>query len=324
MILRLSQLVASLALIALTAWAWKSPPIADQPDWNALGISHSEGMVFRTDGARRVKLDIYRPSQAAVTAPSGRLLRPAAVVIHGGSWRGGSMAEFRHDPQKVVARLAQRGLVVFAIDYQLARPGSPSWPGAIDDLREAVRWVRRHGGEFDVDSGHIAVVGQSSGGHLASLLATLPEAIGPDGVSSRVQAVVNFYGPSDLAGLMRIRGLSHEPARTFLGEAVAGLTDRATLASPLDQVTTDAPPMLLIHGDDDAWVPVDHSVRMAHALDRLGIPYRLIVVHGARHGFETALKTPIERDLIPEIVDFLERAWNRRIDGTAASSRPGS
>jgi acetyl esterase/lipase len=323
MILNPFELVASLALIALTAWAWKSPPIADQPDWNALGVSHSAGIVYRTDGARRVKLDVYRPSQAAGSAPSGRL-RPAVIAIHGGSWRGGSMTEFRHDPQKVAARLAERGLVVFAIDYRLARPGSPSWPGAIDDLREAVRWVRRHCREFDVDSGRIAVMGQSSGGHLASLLATLPEARGPDGVSSRVQAVVNFYGPSDLAGLMRFRGLAHEPARAFLGEAAAGLTDRATLASPLDQVTTDAPPMLLIHGDDDAWVPVDQSVRMANALDRLGVPNRLIVVHGARHGFETELKTPIEHDLIPEIVDFLERAWNRRIEGTAVSDRPGS
>ena len=154
----------------------------------------------------------------------------------------------------------------------LPRPGSPGWPDAIDDIREAVRWVRRHCREFDVDPGRIAVMGQSSGGHLASLLATLPEAKASDGVSSKVQAVVNFYGPSDLVGLMSFRRLAHEPARAFLGEAAAELTDRAIQASPLKHVTADAPPMLLIHGDDDAWVPVDQSVRMANALDRVGIP----------------------------------------------------
>ena len=108
------------------------------------------------------------------------------------------MTAFRYDSRNAVVRLAQRGMVVFAIDYRLARPGSPSWPAVVDDLREAVRWVRRHSGEFGVDPGRIAVMGQSSGGHLASLLATLPDEPGPDGVSSRVQAVVSFYGPSDL------------------------------------------------------------------------------------------------------------------------------
>ena len=220
MILGFSRLMAWLSVITLTVWAWKTPPIADQPDWNALGVSHSQAMVYRTDGARRVTLEVYRPSPAADMAPSGQP-RPAVVAIHGGSWSGGSMTSFRHDAQNAVVRLAQRGLMVFAIDYRLARPGSPGWPGAIEDIREAVRWVRRHCREFDVETERIAVMGQSSGGHLASLLATLPEELGADGVSSKVQAVVNFYGPSDLVELISFRRLAHEPVRAFLGEAVA-------------------------------------------------------------------------------------------------------
>jgi acetyl esterase/lipase len=308
-----SQIIASLALLTLTAWAWQSPPIADQPDWNVLGVLHSQAIVYRAEAGRRMELDVYRSTRASVAAPIGQL-RPAVVAIHGGSWIGGSMTVFRHDAGKVVARLAQRGLVVFAIDYRLARPGSPGWPDSIDDIREAVRWVRRHCQEFDVDPGRIAVLGQSSGGHLASLLATLPDSPGPDGVSSQVQAVVNFYGPSDLVGLMGFRRLAHEPVRAFLGEQVAESTSRADQASTLSHVTADAPPMLLIHGDDDVWVPLDQSVRMAQALERAGVPHRLIVVKGARHGFETALIDPVARDLIPEIIDFLERAWNRRIE----------
>ena len=302
------HLISWLGVIAVSVWAWRTPPIADGPDWDALGVSLSEGRVYRTAGSRRETLDIYSPSKSSRGSGSERL-RPAVLAIHGGSWNGGSTTAYRYDSQKVVVRLAQRGLVVFAINYRLARPGSPSWPVALDDLREAVRWLRRHSGEFGIDPGRIAVMGQSAGGHLASLLATLPGENGPDGVSPRVQAVVSFYGPSDLPALTTSRHLAHEPARLFLGDTASGPFDGAAEASPIEYVTPDDPAMLLIHGTDDAWVPLDQSVRMSKALDRAGVPHRLIVVDGARHGFETMLKEPTDRDLLPEILAFLERAW---------------
>ena len=165
-------------------------------------------------------------------------------------------------------------------------------------------------------------MGQSSGGHLASLLGTLAQMNGPDGVSSRVQAVVSLYGPSDLTGLMSFSHLAHEPARALPGRAGdRQRADRATEASPIEHVTADAPPMLLIHGDDDAWVPLDQSVRMAQALDRAGVLHRLIVVHGARHGFETALEDPVKRDLVPEIVDFLNERGSGGPSEAAARER---
>ena len=74
--------------------------------------------------------------------------------------------------------------------------------------------------------------------------------------------------------------------------------------------------MLLIHGDDDAWVPLDQSVRMSQALDRVGVFNTLIVIPGARHGFETDLADPVKRDLVPEIVDFLELVSPKKGDGT--------
>jgi acetyl esterase/lipase len=307
------HMIAWLGVIALTVWAWRTPAIADRPHWDALGISLSEGRVYRTVGSRRLALDVYRPANGSIASGSERL-RPAILAIHGGSWNGGSKTAYRYDPRNIVVRLAQRGLVVFAIDYRLARPGSPTWPAVVDDLREAVRWLRRHSGEFGVDLGRIAVMGQSSGGHLASLLATLPEEKGPDGVSSRVNAVVSFYAPSDLAELMSARHLTHEPARAFLGDAASGPSDRALNASPIEHVTPDDPPMLLIHGTDDTWVRLDQSVRMAESLDRAGVPHRLIVVEGARHGFETLLEEPADRDLLPEILAFLESVWKRQAE----------
>ena len=303
------HLIAWLTVTSLTVWSWRTAPLPRQPDWAGAGISLNEGRVYRTVGSRRVTLDVYLPARTSNTSGSERL-RPAILALHGGSWNGGSMTAFRYDPRNTVIRLAQQGLVVFAIDYRLARPGSPSWPAVLDDLREAVRWVRRHSGEFGIDPGRIAVVGQSSGAHLAALLGTLPEERGPDGVSSRVQAVVSFYGPSDLADLMNFRRLAHEPARVFLGDTASPPANHAVAASPIRHVTTVDPPMLLLHGSDDAWVPLVQSVRMAAALAGAGVPHRLIVVEGARHGFDTSIESPARRDLLPEILAFLQTVWN--------------
>jgi acetyl esterase/lipase len=310
-----SNLIAWFAVSSITVWAWRTPAIADRPDWHGLGVSVIEGRVYRTIGSRRLTLDVY--SSTARLRGSSRP-RPAVLVLHGGSWNGGSMAAFRYDARSTVVRLVQQGLVVFTVDYRLARPGEPSWPSVVVDLREAVRWVRRHAGEFDVDPSRIAVMGQSSGGHLAALLGTLPEQQGADGVSSRVQAVVSFYGPSDLPVLMRSRHLNHEPARVFLGDLTRGGIEQGAAASPIEHVTPDDPPFLIFHGSDDAWVPLDQSVRMASALAIAGVPHRLIVVARARHGFETLIESPQHRDLLPEILAFLENAWN--ISSVAAAA----
>ncbi len=203
-----------------------------------------------------------------------------------------------------VVRLARHGLVVIAVDYRLASPSYPSWPHVIEDLREAVRWTRRHASELEIEPDRIAALGQSSGAHLAALLGTLPDEPGIDGVSSRVQAVVSLYGPTDLEHLMEARHLKHEPARILLGTATP---TSAFAASPIHHVTTDDAPMLLLHGSDDAWVRPEQSSRMAETLERAGVPHRLIVVDGARHGFEAMVKEPVERDLLPEILAFLKR-----------------
>jgi acetyl esterase/lipase len=311
------RLIAWLALISLTVWAWLTPAIAELPDWSGLGVSFTGARVYRTVGSRVLALDVYGPAAKPDALVSSQL-RSAVIVVHGGSWNGGSRIAFRYNPGNIVVRLAQQGLVVFAIDYQLARPGEPSWPSVVGDLREAVRWVRRHSQEFRIDRARIAVMGQSAGGHLAALLGALPERRDNDGVSSRVQAVVSFYGPSDLPALMQSRHLNHEPARLLLGDAAPGEAGRGVDASPIAHVTPDDPPVLIIHGSDDAWVPLDQSVKMASALAIAGVPHRLIVVEGARHGFETLIESPRHRDLLPEILAFLEIAWN--ISSVAATA----
>jgi acetyl esterase/lipase len=286
------------------------------------GITLLEGMVFSSVGSHRSALDVYLPTKGGQGTTATTSRRRAVLAIHGGSWCGGSITDYRSDdPNNTIFRLARQGLVVVAIDYRLTRPGSPSWPGVIDDLREAVRWIRRHASEFEIDPERIVAMGQSSGAHLAALLGALPEDLGNAGVSSRVQAVVSFYGPTDLMRSMRTRHLDYEPTRFLFGNDHAAIPETKFAASPINHVTYDDAPMLLLHGSDDQWVLPEQSERMAKALESAGVPHRLVLVDGARHGFEAMVNYPVKRDLLPEILAFLESVWNVSIGGTRPDSR---
>jgi acetyl esterase/lipase len=313
------RLAAWLGLTILTAWSWWRARPALRPDWSGAGVKLLESRVYRDGGPRPLTLDVYLPVSAPIPAGTSQL-RPVVLAIHGGSWAGGSKNSFRNvDPWNTLVRLVQRGCVVVAIDYTLARPSAPSWPIVVDDLREAVRWVRRHAAEFNADAEQLAVIGQSSGAHLAALLGVLPDEPGPDGVSSRVQGVVSFYGPSDLARLAELRRLPHEPVRNFLGPAAAGAATVLAESSPIHHVSPDDPPMLLFHGTDDAWVPLEQSALLADALARAGVSHRLIVVPGVRHGFEAW--TNEQKDFLPDLFAFLESVWNASIGAHATGTR---
>ena len=261
------------------------------------GVSVRRDLVYRR-GERAARLDLY---VAAAPAPRGG--RPAVVAIHGGGWRGGSKSDY--GPQ--FARLAAHGYVVAAVDYRLSRPGEPSWPANFEDVREAVRWLRRHAAEYGVDPNRIAALGASAGGHLAALLGTVPDAApeGPD--SARVGAVIDFYGPSDLTALDAESPRAGKSLGLFLGGRPDECPERYEAASPARHVSAGDPPMLLFHGADDRLVPPDQSRRLAEALRQAGVAHRLIVVPGARHGFGLATE---DRDFLPEILAFLESAWN--------------
>ena len=259
-------------------------------------------LVYR-EGHGHARLDVYSPS----AQPSGSVHRgryPAVLAIHGGSWVGGSKSEY--GPQ--VSRLARHGLVVFVADYRLARSGTPGWPEALVDLREAVRSIRTHAEGFLVDPDRIVAMGSSAGGQLAMLLGTDPAGQVPAEVSCKVQAVVSLYGPSDLVELRATRRLPNDPLSLLINSS-SQATAELIAASPIHQISEKVAPMLLIHGSDDRWVPPEQSTAMAKRLESAGVRHRLSIVPGARHGFELTVRLPETRDLVPEILAFLESVW---------------
>ncbi|MDR3636602.1 MAG: alpha/beta hydrolase [Isosphaeraceae bacterium] len=261
------------------------------------GVTAETDIVYRRTPARRLRLDVYEPMDVGAVSERGR---PVVLAIHGGGWAGGSRISFG----QMVARLAQHGYVAVSVDYTLCRPGHPSWPAALDDLREAVRWIRSHARQYRIDPDRVVALGASAGGHLAALLGTTAG----DDAGLKVQAVIDFYGPSDLLVLATENQDASRVIAQFLG---ADANERPGLweaASPARQVSAGAPPMLLVHGADDTHVPPNQSELLAAALRTAGVPSRLVVVSGARHGFHFRIDD--QRDLLPEILAFLATVWD--------------
>jgi acetyl esterase/lipase len=302
-LLSMLRVVSWICLLGVTVGVWIRDPRTPHGATDEPGSFLISDEVYRTMGARPMRLDVYQPSDE--TASGQVVPRHALLAIHGGSWIGGSKSEYGRQ----FARFTRHGFVVFVPDYTLALPASPSWPTVIEDLRECVRWIRKSAQRFRIDPRRMVVVGSSSGGLLADLLGTYPCADRLDDVSCRVQAVVDLYGPSDLARLMSERKLRRDPVTILIGGSTPDAESHLAEASPITHVTSDDPPMLLIHGSADAWVPPEQSLRMAERLARAGVPHHLINVPGARHGFELMVKFPQSRDLLPEILAFLENVW---------------
>lgn len=260
------------------------------------GVRVFADLVYREAGGRPLRLDVYIPDGPAPSAG-----RPALLAIHGGGWRGGGKGDYG----RTVAPLARHGLVVVAVDYRLSRPGAPSWPGNLDDVREALRWVRLHAADYGIDPERVALIGASAGGHLALLLATTPDPSDPNPAPS-VRAVIDFYGPTDLRAQYSQRTAARGSIALMLGGTPEEVPARYDGASPWRRVAPGFPPVLIVHGTDDALVPMGQSLLLAAALSRSHVPHRRIAVGGARHGFGLQVGA---RDLVPDILAFLKSVW---------------
>ena len=303
--------MAWLLLAGITTWCWRASDRAFRANQSFESILAREDVVYHTVEGHRFLLDVYVPADSP-SRPAPGIPRPAILAIHGGSWIGGSKRSFRPDARNtMVTRLTAAGYVVIAVNYRLSRPDSPGWPGALEDLRASVRWIRQNAGELGIDPDRIIALGQSSGAQLAALLGTIPDPGGPAETSSCVHAVVNFYGPSDLNRLMLSRkSWAQDPTRIFLGNEPDQSQVRAADASPINHVSPSDAPMLIIHGRDDLWVPLEHSERLAEKLKEAGVQHQLIIVDGAMHGFGIEVRTQPVRDILPDIFAFLKKIGN--------------
>lgn len=225
---------------------------------------------YGPDPAQR--LDLYQP-------PPGPGSAPVVVFLHGGGWAHGDKSPCP------AAALTEFGFAVASVNYRLS-PTAP-FPAQLDDVRSAVRWLRAHATEHNLDPARLGVWGISAGAHLAALLGTTST-----GPADAVQAVCDWFGPTDLAHFgddARSAGLAVKPQwplliLAFLGGPVERKADLVALADPTRTVSVATPPFLIQHGDRDEWVPLGQSRRLADALAAAGVPHTFTVVRGGGHG----------------------------------------
>jgi acetyl esterase/lipase len=232
-------------------------------------------------------MDIFIP-RARPTIPT-----PAVLWLHGGGWErgdknGSSGARF----------LAAAGFVTASIYYRLS--GEAKFPANIEDCKCAIRYLRANATRYEIDPNRIGIAGASSGGHLAMLVGTADEAAGFEGsggwprVSSRVKAVVSYYGPTDFRTMSTDFGARAQAAITkLLGVPFQGNPGVYAHASPITYVSRDDPPLLIFHGDGDSLVPFVQSERMRDAYLKAGLKVELVKVGNANHDFEPVSDRPI-------------------------------
>jgi acetyl esterase/lipase len=262
------------------------------------GVKRMTNIEYSRPPTGALLLDIYLPS----TTPTKPL--PVILWTHGGGWKNGSKENCP------LTWLAAEGYAVVSLNYRLS--WAAKWPAQIDDARAAIRWLRTNAAQYGLDPARFAISGGSSGGNLASIVGTAPAATG-ETVSSRVGAVIDFYGASDMLTMpVNVPGPSKTEAdlatsngAKLLGGTVRDRPELARQVSPLHNITQDDPPFLIIHGDKDDQVPLEQSERLHARLREVGIPSEFHVLTGAGHGGK-AFDTPEVRGWIRA---FLSRAF---------------
>jgi len=248
-----------------------------------------QGLVYGTathEGEREdLLLDLYLPETARGVAPEGRAdsALPVIVYFHGGGWVRGS----RSGPSGVgfALEMAAEGIAVASVDYRLG-PAHPA-PAAIEDCKLAIRWLRTHAEDLGLDADRIVAMGNSAGGHLAAMMGMTraeDELDGPglEGVSSSVAGVIDLCGITDVEELMRGER-SREWAAQWIPENINAREELARRCSPMRYIHADVPPMLIVHGDADPYVPYDQAARLAEGLKGVGVRSEFVTIQGAGH-----------------------------------------
>jgi len=300
---RLWTLSAFLLCAAIPA----SGAAPDEPT-KLLPVHVEKSIAYSTAGGEKLMLDLASPKDGGPY--------PAVVLLHGGAWFAGSRADLSKGPRlkdgstgaSLIETVAAHGYVVASASYRLAP--KHKFPAQIEDVRTAVRFLRANAKKYNLDPDKIAAGGFSAGGHLALLLGlsdknSFENAEYPE-QSSRVQCIVSFFGPTDLTLYAASEGLEDAYMVPWLGKACKTDASVYKKASPIEYVTKDDPPVLMIHGTADFVVPIVHSERLQKKLQDAGVTAELIAVKGEGHGWTGAVATRTTQDALKFLDEYLK------------------
>ncbi len=285
---RIPVIVAVLSFYALVAGSevGAQNPVPQRPVLPE-GFVADYDVKYVLDGDEAQALDVYYPK-----TPAERPL-PLLVWVHGGGWSGGSKSQLPYLNQ------LRRGYVVASVEYRFSQKAK--FPAQIQDCQAAIRWLRANAMKYSIDPNKIGVGGGSAGGHLVALLGTsggknvFSKIGGNDDQSDRVQAVCDIFGPTDFWTVIKQAEADPNVKNIFQwnkGDPYSKLIDarlgedkeKCDAVSPVQYVSADNPPFLILHGDHDTLVPYAQSVELQGLLEKAGVEVTLQRLPGAGHG----------------------------------------
>lgn len=261
---------------------------------------------------RDLKMDIILPFR-----PDEGRKRPLLVWICGGAWM--TMERSAHLPW--LMNFARRGYSVASVEYRMSN--SCHFPGQLEDIKKAIRYLKAHAEEFGIDADRIIVGGESAGAHLAAMAGVTNDKREFDKgeyleYSSRVQAVIDYYGPTSFTLKAKnapeineseqpdfLKGPS--PVAMLLGYEPANDPEKADTAAPLSYINPSTPPFFIAHGTQDIIVPIENSDALCTALEKNKVPAEFWTIQGAGH----ADSRFYQKEMADRIMDFLERVLKR-------------
>lgn len=285
-------LITAVSLVA-------QPPIGDSSRRIPEGTKTFRDVKYGPHEERNL-LDVYVPADT-----KGPL--PLVIWIHGGGWRNG--AKGAGGP---AIGLLKQGFAVAAINYRLS--GNAPFPAQIEDCKAAIRYLRANAHKYGFDPEQFGVWGSSAGGHLVALLGTsgdvktLEGDVGDhDDVSSRVQAVCDWYGPTDLLQMGGSHNNADSPESLLIGGPIQTNKEKVARANPITYVSADDPPFLIMHGTSDTVVRYNQSELLKTALKKAGVECQLVPLDGAGHG-GPEFQTP---DVQKQVAEFFAKHLQR-------------
>jgi acetyl esterase/lipase len=234
---------------------------------------------YATVDGKTLGLDLYLPP--GVQNPS------LLVWVHGGAWRSGSKSS-------VPVGLTHGGFAVASVDFRQSTEAR--FPAMVHDIKGAIRFLRANAAKYGYRTDRIAIGGDSSGGHLAVLVGVTAGNVelegtvgGNAGQSSAVQAILDYYGATDLTTILAQStpfglGVRKPALDLLLGAQPEDVKPLAELASPVLHVDAKDPPLLIFHGDQDPQMPINQSIELQGAYEKVKVEASFVAVHGAAHG----------------------------------------
>ncbi len=227
-----------------------------------------------------LQLDLYKQKDLHTPAP-------VLIFIHGGAWRSGKRADYL----PYLIDYAKKGYITLTISYRLVKVAP--FPAAIQDVNCAIKWVKKYGSDYGIDATKIALIGGSAGGHLAMMAGYDPDdpsfcnECAIDSVSTRVNAIVDLYGPTDLTTPYAI---STNQVKDFLNATYDENHEIYRDASPKTYISSDDPPTLIFQGTIDSLVPVSQSDSLDQWLSKASVPHEYHRLKGWPHTMDLSVK----------------------------------